>query len=245
MDSRLNGTILRYNGEPVYCRSEGETLELTDIVTGNHRFSIEPDDFLLDISSVPLGYMNSEHYRSAVYLKRQPFRRYKQGVVLDLLQATSLNHGGVSTSNLRCRGFVNSIKGIFPTVKEAILNTDARSMALSRDVAITQAGANCFEVYIKEVLVGVLMQDGLVHLPTINEVGIPNWISINVLGDLGLKTIADSSIVITAKEEITSKKKKSVPTRADTPAYSPDTSVGGSGTAWGSTVTNDTITIRR
>lgn len=214
LEGRLHGTILRYNGEPVFCRAEGDTLELSDIVTGSHKISIEPDDFLLDISSVPLGYMNSVQYKAAVYLKRHPFRRYKQGVILELLDAFLLSYGKstkVSTSNLRCKGFVDSIKGVFPDVTTAIkaLKTDTslNSIAISRDVAfvVDQKIENIF-VYIKDMAVGVY-SNGVVSLPKEPvQDGIPNWISMGILNELGLKTEVDIKLQLQKVEEKDKKK---------------------------------------
>lgn len=211
LSARLDGTILRYNGEPVQCHAVGESLELNDIVTGSHRFTIEPDDFLLDISSVPLGYMNSARYQSAVYLKRQPFRRYKQGVVLDLLTAiplaTKAGMFGVSTGHLRCVGFVNSIKNIFPdkdTAIDRLQKGAVKSIAISREVAFLRDGST-INVFIKEIPVGVY-SNGVVTVPKETD-NIPSWIIISVLNELGLRTNIDFTTKAPQEKEGKTKKK--------------------------------------
>lgn len=190
---RLENTILRYNKVPYLCGVNGETLELLDIVTGELVHRIEPDDFLLDISSVPLGYMNSSHYKCAIYLKRHPYRKFKQGVVLELLTSSPLIQSpkkfNASPSRLRCAGLVRSITGNFPNLAEAIklITSGAVSVALSRDVAILRDAAE-IKVFIKEDEVGSFSITDKSPVVKLKEHVFP-WIYESILANAGLKTV--------------------------------------------------------
>ena len=199
--SRLENSILRYNKMPYFCAVNGENLELRDIPTGDLRHTVEPDDFLLDISSVPLGYMNSKHYNCAIYLKRHPFRKYKQGVVLELLTNTPLTPKRIAIAphRLRCAGLVNSINGEFPSLTTAlrVLADGAHSVALSRDIAFMRDGAE-IKVFIKEDHIGSFpIKDGakaVVYGANIEF----SWALTDILTEVGL------TLVETAREPIIS-----------------------------------------
>ena len=142
--SRLENTIIRYNGKPFLCGVDGETIILYDLISRAVMHRKNPDDPGLDVSSIDLGYMNLEIPRKcAVYLRRNPVRQYRQGVDLRALDYEALTlpkHGfGVSYEYMNCQGFIDSYNGKFPTFKKAIAMITVEgwySVALSKDIAI-------------------------------------------------------------------------------------------------------------
>jgi len=159
---RLHNTIIRYKEHPYVCNVEGTIIGLHDISSGNLVAQVESDDEALDISSINIGYVNifSPDHKFSVYLKREPLRQYKQGIVLELLTQKILKAGGgaVSKSVLMSRGFVDAVLGRFPTYSEALkmVTKDGwHSVALSRDIAVKRE-AELLKVYIKDTEVGYI-----------------------------------------------------------------------------------------
>ena len=143
-EARLHGGIVRWIDKPVRIMIDGNGLSLYDIAEGGLLVQgIDPLDDRLDISSVPLGYIN--HTR-AVYLARSPLRRYKQSVDIR----------GVRAYVLAAKEFIDSGQGelIFtdaykksydpngwptvPRVLEVLSKAGrAHSLAISREVAMS------------------------------------------------------------------------------------------------------------
>ena len=161
--ARLGGTIIRYKGEARYCEVEGETVCLHDIVNKNLVARVTPDDPLLDISSLTLGYYNIRD--KAVYAMRNPYRRYKQGV--DFYSLTYLVPSGTpltrfEADHMWCQGFVDGFNGIYPNLRDALTMIRKKtwtSVAISQDVAIANDGKN-LKIYIKGEEEGWLRVEG-------------------------------------------------------------------------------------
>lgn len=81
VQARLSGTIVRYQGNPIFIDAVNVRNPLHvlahDCIT-KVKFDIHSSDVELDISSPPLGYVNTED--NCTYLTRVPARRFKQGV---------------------------------------------------------------------------------------------------------------------------------------------------------------------
>ncbi|QIG73028.1 hypothetical protein EVB99_037 [Rhizobium phage RHph_N3_19] len=159
---RLHNTIIRYKEHPYMCNTEGTVIGLHDISSGNLVLQVDSDDENLDISSINIGFVNiySPDLKLCVYLKREPLRQFKQGIVLELLTQKVLRagSGGLSKSALMCRGFVDAVLGRFPTYNEALkmITKDSwHSVALSRDIAIKREN-ELLKVYIKDTEVGYI-----------------------------------------------------------------------------------------
>jgi len=160
--ARLHGTIIRYKSHPYLCGVDGHSINLIDLQTGSTVGTVDSDDDLLDVSSVPLGYVNIVHpdYKLCVYLKRDPLRRFKQGVEVDILTQKILRDGWspISRDIIRSKSLVDTILGRFPSYKEAldfITKKGFHSVALSRDIALKREG-ELLKVYLKESEVGYI-----------------------------------------------------------------------------------------
>ncbi len=121
---KLNGTIIKYKGEPHYCEvGQDEVVWLSNIHSkqrksdGNH-FAVSPDDRDLDYSSPILGFAN--HGDHCTFVGRLPARRSVQGI-----SESNVVHYGLDGKELGAiRGFVLSdrmydcIMGKFPSFTE-------------------------------------------------------------------------------------------------------------------------------
>jgi hypothetical protein len=161
--ARLHGTIIRHRDHPYSCEASGSGLiALHDISSGNLVANVESDDPELDISSINIGFVNlpAPEQRFCVYLKREPLRQFKQGIVLESLTQKVLKDkvDHVSKGALMSRGFVDAVLGRFPTYEDAldmITKKSWTSVALSRDIAIKRE-EELLKVYIKDTEVGYI-----------------------------------------------------------------------------------------
>jgi hypothetical protein len=161
--SRLHHTIIRYKGVPYLAEVMPEgIIGLRNIVTGNLDLNVASDDELIDISSISIGYVNvADENRCAVYLKRDPLRRYKQGVEIDYLRQMPLRKGSsqINRNSILMHGFVDAVANRFPSYLDAIKKMTSKdswhSVALSRDIAI-QRDVDIFKVFVKDKEVGYM-----------------------------------------------------------------------------------------
>jgi hypothetical protein len=160
--ARLHNTIIRYKGQPYLANIDGHDIGLIDLSTGSLIANVESDDELLDISSVPLGFLNvmNPDYKLAVYLKRDPLRRFKQGVEVEILSQKVLrdNFPPVHRDVIRSKSLADTILGRFPSYKEAvdfITKKSFHSVAISRDIALKRE-TDLLKVYLKESEVGYI-----------------------------------------------------------------------------------------
>lgn len=156
--SRLSGTVIRYKRRPFFCEVDDSCLMLYSLVDHSLQARVQPDDEFIDISSLPLGYINIDHpdYKSAIYLMREPFRQYKQGVDLSRLAQFPLGTGVVHWKYLQSAGLVNCVLGEYPTYDEAverITKEQYRSVAIDRDIALKRE-KDTLNVYLKNLEVG-------------------------------------------------------------------------------------------
>lgn len=159
---RLNNTVIRYRGHPYNCVVAGDLICLHDLTNGNLCHKVSSGDEDLDISSINIGYINvsEPEYRVAVYLKREPYRRYKQGIEIGQLTQKVLRSGmsPLHPSKIQCRGFVDAILGSYPTLGTALINITKNgwhSVAVSRDVALKRE-TDLLKVYLKDDEVGYM-----------------------------------------------------------------------------------------
>lgn len=82
VNMRLKGTILRYKGRPVYCSGAIDDVRISiEYIDGQDTaspFVVHSSDVDLDISSVPLGWVNLKGY--SLFLMRSARNSQKQGV---------------------------------------------------------------------------------------------------------------------------------------------------------------------
>ena len=143
---RLHGTVIRYKENPFLCLVEGNDIVLKTLVGDRIYARVSSDDPDLDISSLPLGYVNHSVTKSAVYIKRNPLRRYKQGVDPGVMQYMLLPGAarGVGHEVFHDKGFTENVADVYPTFSKALSLLTKKdgytSIALSRDVAISREG---------------------------------------------------------------------------------------------------------
>lgn len=160
---RLHHTVIRYKSHPYLCTVDSSgIINLHDLTNGNLCHKVDAEDEELDISSINLGWVNiaDPDFRLAVYLKREPQRRYKQGIQFEVLTQRVLRDGisTVRADKLSCRGFVDAVLGVYPSFTqgmEYITKNGWHSVALSRDVAI-KLEADLLKVYLKDDEVGYM-----------------------------------------------------------------------------------------
>jgi hypothetical protein len=161
--ARLHHTIIRYDNVPYMCDVDSAgSIGLMDLATGSSVGRVLSDDPKLDISSINIGFVNVIHpnYKCAVYLKREPFRKFKQGIELHSLTQKVL-HNGVTTvdhSVLSSKQFVDAVLGKFPSYKDALdllTKKGFQSVAISRDVALKKED-ELLKVYLKDTEVGFI-----------------------------------------------------------------------------------------
>lgn len=81
LKTRFNSTYCRLlSGEYVYLEQyDGSTYKYTDLATGDiGEINLQRRPFPIEFEPLPLGYCRSSH--GPVYYKRQPMRKYKQGL---------------------------------------------------------------------------------------------------------------------------------------------------------------------
>lgn len=171
LGQRLDGTICRYMGKPVYVRyRERGELHLYSLASGGRELerTIDPNDPEFDISTVPLGYMQ-DTTETVVYVSRRPARIYKQGVSVDSLLFTPMSGSRLSHTWVQ-QSFYNMVIDDYPPLRESI-NRLSRSeknleVAVGRDLALKSKGGIVF-VHFKGMEVGFI-------IPQTNTVSIPS-----------------------------------------------------------------------
>ena len=118
-DSRVRGTIVRYEGEPVQVDNifrDDETGEPTAVlkVLKSGRGSTAPLA-ALDLEPFKLGYVN--YALSASYISRMPMRRdYKQG-----MRYQNINSGyGYHQKDIPLKDYYDTLMGKFPSFASAL-----------------------------------------------------------------------------------------------------------------------------
>jgi len=165
--ARLHNTIIRYKDEPYLADVDSAgTIGLNDLASGTCIGRVSADDELLDISSISIGYVNIIHpdYKLAVYLKREPYRKFKQGIEFPSLTQKALrdNISGVSHHILHSKQFVDAVHGKFPSYKDAfdlLTKKSFHSVAVSRDIALKKE-RDVLKVYLKDTEVGFIRLTG-------------------------------------------------------------------------------------
>ena len=148
---RLEGTVVLYDGKPVYITKVNNTLgddafeiarvffrpvpyEARDKETrkylSSRKFSLEP---------FKMGYMNTD--KEVVYLSRAPVRQQRQGLcqqnlsITDVFGDKSKNHD--FSTVIRSKGFSDMVEGLYPCYDKALeMLRDRTSVALSNIFAL-------------------------------------------------------------------------------------------------------------
>ncbi len=120
---RLHNTIVRYKGIPVYCVQctyDGMSLNLRPLRTTTFVYTnIHSSDEDLDVSSPPLGYLNTE--TCCVYVQRMATRKQHQGFCAHVANCHYEGILGASiASYFAGPAFADLIENKYPSIEEAI-----------------------------------------------------------------------------------------------------------------------------
>lgn len=184
---KLHETICRYRGEPVWVQTDGAALMLSPLTDrGRHTHIIKSNDEEFDISSVPLGYMNSWGRNKTVhYLTRRPIRRTRQGLCIQAVSARRLSMTGTTKDSFQgggycaelmfSQGMIDMIMGKYPTLGQALatLREDCKKnekscseIAISREIALGINELGIINVFYRDELVGWIQPGkSVVHVP--------------------------------------------------------------------------------
>lgn len=149
---RLFKTVLLHQGQPIYIDKvlAARLVEGKNLLTGRRQtFELEPS------STMPpsLGYLNYEAY--AVFVRRRPSRRVRQGVCAENISCNL----GSREELVRSSAFGKMLVNAYPSKEEAIkklLQRDAHGVAFSKHFALSVDKG----LYYEEVLVGSWEKDG-------------------------------------------------------------------------------------
>lgn len=198
LNQRLGDSIIRYKGIPYWVDVDGARLMLTNLVTKTNDFIVNSKDVDLDISTIPLGYINyvnkSTKENRVYYCSRKPLRLYKQGVDRRTLKVTNLENENEVNSDLKnalmfSQGFVDMVVGQFPfkTIMDAVhhLNKSEKEeeeVAFSREIALKRTKLQTINVYFRDEIVGYLAANSNILQVPSNEKG---WIVSRYMNGLG------------------------------------------------------------
>lgn len=169
LGQRLNDTICRYRGQPVRVRhAGGDNLEIFNIHNKRNIGVIKTEDEALDISSIPLGYVQISP-DTVVYTSRKAARIYKQGVTQDCLVMNWLTPAKSRSIlfSIYSQAFENMILDVYPSLEDAqkllrIPRSESKTteIAISREVALSYDHDMQFTyVYFKARKVGYIIKD--------------------------------------------------------------------------------------
>ena len=160
LDQRLNNTMCRYGGLPVYVRTDGDKeLFLYDPVDNKQLIKkIKPSDPLFDISIMEVGYFNyTGKYGDGVrYAIKLPTKQWKAA----LTGLTFLGIDGSKSHSIEgmCnQGFVDSLLGKFPAITDSlslVSSGQIASLAISQDVAFGKTPVGVTFIYYRTKPVG-------------------------------------------------------------------------------------------
>lgn len=193
-NSRLHDTIVTYDGEPVWLKTDTGSLKLsiTPLETETSKLKearlIDPYDSLLDLASLKLGYFQNRG--NAMYACRAPVRKYKQGVSVENIRVYSLSQAGLvpssDTSLIYTPTFALYAKGFSIDVETAMKKLrylTSSSIALNRDVALVKRD-KLIAVYYKRDEIGFINQEKrVIQVPSFDNA----WIVSKYLMELKLE----------------------------------------------------------
>lgn len=169
---RFNGTIVQFDGMPVYVNVSGSkwTLYKPSMV---HEFpnspilkGVDPYDARVDVSSLTMGYVNIAKYKTVRYLVRLPVKKYQQGITADVVSALKIPNTSPSIALyaqdiLFTQDFEDCVTGKYPSLSEGLeyLNREeslekSREIAIDRSIALAIDPLGIIRVYFRNDLVG-------------------------------------------------------------------------------------------
>lgn len=169
LEQKLGNSIIRYDGKPVFVRTDNQSLHLYTLPGGQDLIKVvKRDDPLIDISPIKLGYCNVRRGEilRACYITRTPWRRTKQGLTSSGIR---LNHhqgvaptGSTSTAIFGSKDFVEMLNNEYMAMEKVMTllnnlyekNKSYQEVAIHRNVAIGINDLGIIYVYYKGERVG-------------------------------------------------------------------------------------------
>ena len=208
---RLDGTICRYKGEPVYISVDDDTLNLWKVSglslqsgLGECFASVSAEDPDLDISAIEACYLNVKFHDALVkrgyppttkvyYLTRNTVKNWKQGLSLSHCIFMNLDGKQVTQYNLPSALGYNlspihdAVVGNYPSYATAMnILSDGESemgLAISRDIALFKTKVGVVFVYYRTDAVGWI-QPGTNKLNLVD--GDLGWVASRYLSSLDI-----------------------------------------------------------
>jgi hypothetical protein len=178
LQNRLSGSVCRYDGEAVYVNVESASkITLYSLDQSTILFTIKPKDPKFDISSPELGYMNydtparfslSKRYPpEAIYVRRVPYRRYKQGISADCVRTFDVsghprgyNYFMLSDGMkvlIENRGYPSYATALRTLVnQEGPYENKIKSIAVSQELALSMEESGLVLVYFRTQNIGYI-----------------------------------------------------------------------------------------
>ena len=167
---RYHGTIVQFDGQPVYVMVAGNKWNLykpSTINIGNNVLlfkGIDPYDERVDVSSLPMGYVNLSKWKTVRYLVRRPVKKFQQGMNPEVLGVHQLpdfkNEFYVDPNSiLYTQEFEDCVLGKYPNLKEALETLenqveDCGEIAIDRSIALSVDKLGIIKAYYRNSLVG-------------------------------------------------------------------------------------------
>lgn len=148
---RLNETFVKYKTEYFYATAngreeEGTKLELRTIEGKSLVMVIDANDPSLEVSSLPLGYVQFPSWNECVFMSRLPYRRQKQAVSVDSVAVYSVFNGRQFPpirDYFHQKFFAQNLRGEFPEFSDVISSIRANKIKGAVD-KIARAFDRCF-----------------------------------------------------------------------------------------------------
>lgn len=158
----LSQSLVMYDNEPVWVLESSEDMTFSIYSTSSKTKQVKQINYLdnknkFNFTPVPLGFVNRyEEGEDAVVLERIPLRRWKIGLSASNIVVTSplQDEQGTMPSLIYSPFLANTIKGIFPSVKEILSELKHKDIliAFSRNFAVMSGSG---DLYYKYKILGV------------------------------------------------------------------------------------------
>lgn len=136
---RLNQSLIRLHGRPVWITANGDHMEIeTYDIVNKDREVVDPDNPALDISAMKLGYVNEP--KGIYYPFRYPIRKQKQGLAPDNSGILEVDNNGlvIDKANFIAKGrlvspeFGRMVLNDYPSVPECVEYLDKKEDCVGR-----------------------------------------------------------------------------------------------------------------
>lgn len=190
---RLHESVVRIKGEFYFVMMEPGSSKNEVLAYSYKNLDGAPEKFdandpSIDISSFPLGYMNTEH--GATFVVRPPLRRQKQGIssqVLNCCYAHAPEEPHTMSYNLKGTSFTSMLLGKYRSFENALDSVskggNGNSEAFSRDFALFKEKNGNISLLYQIHKVGTV-KDGVA---VIFDTDVGNSIMLTELENVGVK----------------------------------------------------------